>query len=156
MQNPTPRNINTSDTQSSEHISDNKMSPDPTIDDRVFYWDWYKHEENLFTNRGSFFLVAESMLFAAVATLRAATQSSATTALPVFYGLGILVTVIWLGVSIFHHSRTRTKVQTKLNKVEERRRDISSAGSFWLRSHFLMGVIMPLGILVAWLFLAKL
>ena len=41
-------------------------------EDATFYWDWYKHEENLATSRGNFFLVGQSMLFAAYAALRAA------------------------------------------------------------------------------------
>ena len=102
----------------------------------------------------SFFLVAESMLFAAVATLRSVTQSSASAALPVFYGLGMLVTVVWLGVNTLHYYRTRKKVQTKLNDTEPRRSDISSSDPAWLKSHFWMGIIMPFGILIAWLLLA--
>ena len=77
---------------------------DQQLDDRSFYWDWAKHEENLLTNRGSFFLVGQSMLFAGVATLRSVSEASARPALPVFYGLGIFIALIWLGVGLLFGS----------------------------------------------------
>lgn len=127
--------------------------PDSTSDDRAFYWDWFKHEENLFTNRGSFFLVGESMLFAAVATLRSVDQAKATSALPIFYVLGVFVTVIWLATSTFHHVRTRQKIIAKLDQLEPRRSGISSTGGFYVKTHFWMGIMMPIGILITWLWL---
>jgi len=47
------------------------------MDDSEYYWDWLKHEDNLFTNRNNLLLVAESMTFAAVATIQAGTGKSA-------------------------------------------------------------------------------
>ena len=40
-----------------------------SMDDTGFYWDWVKHEDNQFSNRGSFFLVDEAMLLSAYATI---------------------------------------------------------------------------------------
>src|SRR5205823_6591458 len=122
---------------------DNETVLDPSPSDRTFYWEWFKHEENLFTNRGSFFLVAEAMLFAAVATMRSAIQNSSGLPLLVFDMLGIFVTIIWLGVNTLHHLRTRAQILTKLNKYEARRSQISGEGPTWLKSHFWIGVILP-------------
>jgi len=133
---------------------------DPKNDDSKFYWDWYKHEENLFTNRSNLFLVAESMLFAAVATLRAAPHPTLTAAL--LASLGIYVTVVWLRVSHLHHTRTRKPLREELHKAEGRRRaiseskdgkDISEIEIGWHKSYFWIGTIMPWGIFAAWIIL---
>src|SRR5215467_10368317 len=93
--------------------------------DDEFYWNWYKHEENLSTNRGSFFLVGQSMLFAAYATLRAANSPRPTTAISLICILGIFVVSIWLLVSIFHLLGTRIELTRELNAKETRRASIS-------------------------------
>ncbi len=131
---------------------------EPQSDDRSFYWDWAKHEENLLTNRGSFFLVGQSMLFAGVATLRSVREGSAASALPVFYGLGIFIALIWLAVGLAHHFRTRVPLQARLNKLEPRRELVPSTGhsSPWLKSNFWVSALLPVGILVAWVLLVVL
>ena len=129
------------------------MTTPPEPDDRSFYWDWAKHEENVFTNRGSFFLVGESMLFSGVATLRSVEQLSASCALPIFYALGIFITLIWLGVNVGHHVSVLRLVQAKLRCLEPRHAEIVSGrvkGRLWMKSRFWMGMIMPFGFLVAW------
>ena len=131
----------------------NNVTPDQSVDDRTFYWEWFKHEENLFTNRGSFFLVAESMLYAGVATLRSVVRASTSSVLLVFYGLGIFITLIWIGVNVGHYRMTRKKIQAKLNELEPRRSEVSAGESIWLRSHFWMGIILPSGVLISWFLL---
>lgn len=123
-------------------------------DDRTFYWEWAKHEENLFTNRGNFFLVGESMLFAAAATLRSVDQPAAASALPIVLGLGIFASCIWITVNLLHHFHTRVPLQAKLNECEPRRAAIattSGKSSLLVKSHFWIGVVMPAGILLAWI-----
>jgi hypothetical protein len=120
-----------------------------------FYWDWYKHEENLSTNRGSFFLVGESMLFAAYATLRAAGSPRAAIAISSICGLGIFGTCIWLLVGIFHSYVTRRPLTRKLGDHVSRISEIQKFGSSrWyyslLRSYNLMGIFLPGGILATW------
>lgn len=124
-------------------------------DDGTFYWDWAKHEENLLTNRGSFFLVGQSMLFAGVATLRASQEASAHSALPVFYFLGIFISIIWILVGLAHYCLTRIPILKKLNENEPRHNSVSPSigNKLWLKSNFWMGVIMPIGILAAWVWL---
>lgn len=125
--------------------------------DDEFYWDWYKHEENLSTNRGSFFLVGQSMLFAAYATLRAASSPRPTTAISLVSILGIFVVCVWLLVSIFHLLGTRIKLTKVLNDKEKRRAEISKDdASIWrkaAKSYNLMGILLPAGVLVTWILL---
>jgi hypothetical protein len=125
-------------------------------DDKMFFWDWVKHEENILTNRGSFFLVGQSMLFAGVATLRSVKETSAHAALPVFYSLGVFIALIWISVNLGHHRRTRKPLQAKLNDCEMRHLAIPSGRDTqpWLKSNLWMGLLMPVGILISWVWLA--
>lgn len=93
--------------------------------DDEFYWDWYKHEENLATNRGSFFLLGQSMLFAAYAVLRAANSPRPTIAVSLVGALGIFVVCVWLLVSALHTVGTRIPLIRELEKCEPRRAAIS-------------------------------
>jgi hypothetical protein len=127
-----------------------------SVPDDQFYWDWYKHEENLATNRGSFFLVGQSMLFAGYATLRAANSPRPTSAIWLFCGLGIFAACIWLLVSVLHIAGTRAPLIHELEDCEPRRAAISDGSSGWrrvLRSFHLMGIVLPGGILVCWVLL---
>ena len=125
-------------------------------EDATFYWDWYKHEENLATSRGNFFLVGQSMLFAAYAALRAASSPRPSNAILSICGLGIFGTVIWLLTSIFHLSATRIplidelKPKSRIKKLEQFK---SSPVHQILRSFNLMSILLPLGILVTWILL---
>jgi Na+-driven multidrug efflux pump len=127
------------------------------VPDDEFYWDWYKHEENLTTNRGSFFLIGQSMLFAAYATLRAATTPRPTIAISLIGALGIFVACTWLLVSVLHNIGTRKPLIVALESCEPRRAAISRyTSSRWkngLRSSNLMGIFLPVGILAAWIVL---
>jgi hypothetical protein len=99
-----------------------------------------RHEENLFWNRGNFFLVGESMLFAGAATL--ISQPTVRPALNVFYGLGIFLTIIWLLVNVLHHHFTRMPLKQM------------KGWQGWLRldkSWWWMGFAVPLGLAIAWL-----
>jgi hypothetical protein len=123
------------------------------LDDRAFYWDWAKHEENLLTNRGNFFLIGQSMLFAGVATLRSAQETLSYSVLPVFYFLGIFISLIWIGVGFAHNQLTRKQVGAALDTNEPRHKSIAE-NAWWLKSNFWMSIIMPIGILAAWVWLA--
>lgn len=131
------------------------MADNQPNNDGEFYWDWVKHEENLLTNRGSFFLIGQSMLFAGVATLRSVQEASAYSALPVFYFLGIFISLIWIGVGLGNYCLTRKPLQEKLNKSEPRHQLITSSNinKPWLKSNLWMSLIMPIGILAAWVWL---
>jgi hypothetical protein len=124
--------------------------------DREFYWDWYKHEETLATNRASFFLVGQSMLFAGYGALRAA-NSPPVTAISAFCILGVFAGCIWLLVTILHAANTRYPVVSQLNLSETRHEDTprNKDGSWRdaFKSYFLMGLFLPVGIIVVWIVL---
>jgi uncharacterized membrane protein YesL len=128
----------------------------PTPDDE-FYWDWYKHEENLTTSRGSFFLVGESMLFAGYAALRAGPTPRASTAIVLFSSLGVFAACVWLLVGVLHSINIRNPLICKLEEQEKRRAAISGHASHGWRRTFksfsLMGFFLPGGILACWLLL---
>ena len=54
-----------------------------------------KHEDNIFYERLHFFLVAESMLFVALATLFGSSQSGLSIVTNIIETLGIVLTIIW-------------------------------------------------------------
>lgn len=123
-----------------------------STDDRAFYWDWAKHEENLFTNRGNFFLVGQSMLFAGVATLRAVSHTAST--VPVYCWLGVFLATVWILVNLLHHFNTRRPIRKELDRCEPRRAAISSKGinnSWVFKSYIWMGYVVPAGVLVTWI-----
>ncbi|MCY2979447.1 MAG: hypothetical protein NTU79_12355 [Planctomycetota bacterium] len=121
--------------------------------DREFYWAWALHEENLLTNRGNFFLVGQSMLFAAFASLRATGNVQLRASIVVFGLLGIFVAIIWLGIGIGHYKLTRVALLDKL--VEHEPRYLVPASSrrktAILSSNFWISVIVPFGVLIAWI-----
>lgn len=124
--------------------------------DDTFYWDWYKHEEALATNRGSFFLVGQSMLFAGYAALRAA-DATATFAIVLFCLTGLLIGITWLLVGVMHLVGTRRPLVRLLNQHEPRRAAIAGGpGGAWpsfLRSFHVMAIFLPALICAMWILL---
>ena len=118
------------------------------MDDKDFYWDWLKHEDNLFTNRNNLLLVAEAMLFAAVAALLATTGKTAHAAL--LASAGLFVTVIWILASLKHLVPTDPRLKQKLREVEKRRADFDDARKKWWSNHWVIGFVLPLGLLIVW------
>lgn len=122
-------------------------------EEEKFVWDWLKHENNILTNRGSFFLIAESVFFAIVAT-----NTSTTSIVPagLLYTTGLLITYIWLLVNIKHIYVTHPLITKKLNtfedhpwiKIKEYRKKV------WpLSNHKLLGIFLPSLFLLLWIIL---
>jgi hypothetical protein len=118
------------------------------MDDSEYYWDWLKYEDNLFTNRNNLLLVAESMTFAAVATIQAGTGKSAHGIL--LAAAGLFITLIWLFASLKHLVSTDPPLKRKLKEVDPRRNDFDLARSQWWSNHWLIGFILPFGLLIIW------
>ncbi len=118
------------------------------MDDSIYYWDWLKHEDNLFTNRNNILLVAESMTFAAVATVQAADASTTHSVLLVIAGL--FITLIWLLASWKHLLSTDPPLKKKLREADPRRKEFDIARNKWWSNHWLIGFILPLGLLIVW------
>jgi hypothetical protein len=123
--------------------------------DGEFFWDWYKHEEDLATNRGNFFLVGQSMLFAAYAALRAASGPRQFTPIQWMCYLGIFGTCIWLLLSGINLLKTRMPLIRTLQEHETRILMKFKSPNAYLRqgSFFLMHAFLPIGILVTWVVL---
>jgi hypothetical protein len=74
--------------------------------DAEFYWDWLKHEQNVFNDRSNFFLASNALMLAGVAALVAADKPSDPHALQVVSSVtaalvagGQFVTSIWIYVN---------------------------------------------------------
>jgi len=120
--------------------------------DKDWYWDWIKHEGNVFNARGNFFLVAESMLLLAVTAL-ASSSSKPLSLLLFIYIAGAFVTLIWLYVN-GKHRKTQTIIVQKLEDSDGRYKDIkvkSRECPWCIANHTMMGFILPLGLLALWI-----
>jgi hypothetical protein len=142
----------------SEADSTTETSSDtPRVPDREFYWDWFKHEEDISTNRGNFFLVGQSMLFAAYAALRAASSPPPFSTISSICCLGIYGASIWLLLSYLHLFRTRIHLIHALRRSETRvyttKRFQSERGHRMHGSFNLMHTFLPVGILATWVVL---
>ena len=112
------------------------------------YWDWLLHEDNLFSSRINFFVVAESMLFIAFAI-----NSYENTKLTLVLGLtGILFVVIWLYVSICQIYSLINRIKAKL---EEKWPEYRVRKGVWLlgEPNIWLGIVFPSLLIVVWMFL---
>jgi hypothetical protein len=130
--------------------NDSKKS---SIEDAEFYWDWIKHEDNQFSNRGSFFLVGEAMLLSAYATILSQKASFLYGAYVLSFA-GIFITLIWLYVNFRHIYKTQRAIKNQLHQIENRWSSIAKQRSRWPANHFIMGLILPVVILLTWIALS--
>ncbi|MFQ5799109.1 MAG: hypothetical protein ACE5H0_10530 [Bacteroidota bacterium] len=112
------------------------------------YWDWLVHEDNLFSSRISFFVIAQSMLFIAFAI-----NSYENPKLTMVLGLtGILFVLVWLYISIcqiyFLINRIKGKLEEKLPEYRIRK-------GIWLfgEPNSWLGIVFPSALIVVWVFL---
>jgi amino acid transporter len=112
------------------------------------YWDWLLHEDDLFSNRINFFIVAESMLFIAFAI-----NSYDIRKLTIIIGLtGILFVLIWLYVSVCQVYFLINRIKAKL---EEAWPEYQVRKGVWLlgEPNIWLGIIFPSVLIVVWIFL---
>jgi hypothetical protein len=122
------------------------------MDEKEFLWDWLKHENNILANRGSFFLIAESVLFAIIA----GRFSSTTSPLPwTLYVSGITITLVWLFVNLKHIYGTHQLIEDKLKTFKDHPwTKIQENRAKWPWSnHKLFGIFLPSLFLVLWFYL---
>jgi hypothetical protein len=112
-----------------------------------FYWDWILHEDNIFTNRGNFFVVAEAMLFSSLSGFSAMITIEKVTVCI----LGIFLSLIWLWVSAISIYITQKEIKRKLGETEPRWNEIRIKRRKWGKAHFLIGILLPSGFTVVWL-----
>jgi len=120
------------------------------MDDKDFYWDWLKHEDNLFTSRNNFFLVAESMFIVAVATLSSSASEVVRASGNLLCLAGFVITIFWLLASLKHVLPTDPRLKENLKKVEKRRKDFDDARKNWWSNNWLIGVYLPIFLLGIW------
>ncbi len=112
------------------------------------YWDWLVHEDNLFSSRISFFVIAQSMLFIAFAI-----NSYENPKLTMVLGLtGILFVVVWLYASICPIFYLINRLNEKL---EEKMPEYRARKGFWLfgEPNIWLGIVFPSLLIVVWIFL---
>ena len=113
------------------------------------------HEDNAFTERGNYFLIAESMLVVAYAGLLSSGQSSASSAVQqtnillvarILAFFGFLLTVVWIYVNrrqwqVVQHLQERTRQLVPEYKVTYETRPKRRISSTWLMAYFVPAVI---------------
>lgn len=123
----------------------NKKSPS---EDRDFYFEWLKHEDNLFSNRSNFFILSESMLFAAVGFFFSENLSSIGLLIPF---TGIFISSVWIFISCKHLFTTERYVKEKLKEKEHRWKEISDRiKDKYPAVHELIGIYLPIGFIIVW------
>ncbi len=112
------------------------------------YWEWLLHEDDLFSNRTNFFLIAESMLFIAFA-IDAYANSDLTTILA---AAGILFVSIWLYISIFQIYFLINPIKEQLRQRLPEYREVKGA---WLLGdpNIWLGIVFPFVLIGIWIFL---
>ncbi len=112
------------------------------------YWDWLLHEDNLFSSRVNFFVVAQSMLLIAFAI-----NSYENPSLTMILALaGILFVLVWLYVSIcqiyFLINRIKEKLEEKLPEYRVRK-------GIWLlgEPNIWLGIVFPSILILVWIVL---
>ena len=112
------------------------------------YWDWLLHEDDLFSSRINFFVVAESMLFIAFAI-----NSYDIPKLTIILGLtGILFVLVWLYVSVCQIYFLINRIKAKL---EETWPEYRVWKGIWLlgEPNIWLGIVFPSILVVVWIFL---
>lgn len=118
------------------------------------YWDWAFHEDNTMVDRGNFFFVGESMIFAGYAALFAVSgQSEAVArAIPVFCLIGAFIALLWIYVH-FIHQQTTMKPLKDILKGDPRYQSIAGKRTYRLRINYVMGYVLPGSLLLTWIIL---
>ena len=123
---------------------------------KEFLWDWLKHENGVLANRGSFMLLAESILVASVVMI------STESPIPqwIICVCGFIITAIWLFVNLKHiygaHRVLDRKLKDKDNQYKEILNEMSEQTIFWIiklkwRNHFLLWIGIPIVFLSIWI-----
>jgi hypothetical protein len=128
-----------------------RMSEHQNERDRAFYWEWLLHEEDILTARSNFFLVAEAMFFAAVASLSPPGDIYIRFSVLVLCAAGFLVTLVWLYVNAKHLALTGEQIRIRIRGLDPRVDELRAYTGVWkVRSHHLIGYAVPILMLIVW------
>ncbi len=109
------------------------------------YWDWLLHEDDLFSNRINFFLIAETMLLIAFA-INAYDNANLTI---IVGGAGILFASIWMYVSIFQIFSLINPIKRRLRETFPEYREVKAI--IWIGDPNLwLGIVFPAVLLTLW------
>lgn len=140
--------------------SDVAKSAGPTAneirDERSFYWEHLKHEDTLFSNRVSFFLVGESILVGGVVAFLSRTaqnQQSARIHPGPFCLVGLVISLIWLYANLKHLLTTRKNLKDKLRACSPAWAEIELGRRYWPGVHWVVGTAFPLLFAFVWFYL---
>ncbi len=112
-----------------------------------FYFDWWKHEDNLFTNRGNFFLVSHSLLMAASSKLFEI-NSYGYAGFLCFFGLSIAM--LWTMVNHAQRVCVVNQLKSILQTNEPRWGALQEKRWPWERPHIMMGYCLPILFICLW------
>lgn len=119
-----------------------------------FYWQWGLHENHMYINRSNYILVAEAMLFAAMAQLLASSKPNIELALSVIYGLGTFITVIWMAINYRQLAHTDKHVRIKIAEHMPLWGEVNKVRPKPIIGiRLLTGLFLPMAILIAWIIL---
>ena len=108
-------------------------------------WEHGLHEDSVFNERQNYFLVAESMLFVAYATLLSTPQPKIFIA-RVIASFGVLLTLVWIYVNVrqwyvVRHLRARCIAVLHDYKETYQTRAKWPISSIWLLAYFVPAII---------------
>jgi hypothetical protein len=120
-------------------------APSPSRAPTERYWDWPLHEDDLFSNRLNFFLVAESMLLIAFA-INSYEISNLT---KVLGAAGILAATLWCYVSAVQIFSLINPIKIQLRRVMPEYKEIKDI-SLLADPNIWLGVLFPLLLMGIW------
>lgn len=122
---------------------------DPTLSSNEMerLWSWLLNEANLYTNRLNFYIVAESMFFAAFASYSGHSF--------LFYiacsSAGIFLSIIWLILSIHQNNNVVLPLRKAIYNNWNIGKYIDANQKKKLRTHFIVGIILPIFMILMWI-----
>lgn len=123
-------------------------APSPSKAPAERYWEWLLHEDDLFSNRLNFFLIAESMLLIAFA-INSYANSNLT---KVLGAAGILTATLWCYVSAVQIFSLINPIKIRLRRVLPEYKEIKDI-SLPADPNIWLGVLFPLLLIGIWVFL---
>ncbi len=161
--------MNNGETQGNVSASTNLKEEDEKEKMENLLWDWLKLENQILNNRAGYFIVAQSVIFAAWSNFITATDMHATPTGPIHILMivlpicGFLITVIWIFVNKKHCQVTHkflakrlTKINSRWSQVKEKMKTYETTKICIFRwcwnhsNHELIGFYLPLVFLFLW------
>ena len=127
------------------------------MDEKDFYWEHLKHEDTLFSNRTSFFLVGESVLLAGAVSFLAPLQASMIQGQPPvrvhlgpFCIAGVFIVMFWLYANIKHLLTSNRHIKAKLRTCHPAWAEIANGRRHWPSVNWVVGLGLPALFFFVW------